>query len=127
MKMILKEQWAAALEAISCGMKKKDAIEIAGISEAAFYAKQKEDLEFLELVKKAELSFKLRHIKNIESHSLDQWAASAWLLERKFKGEFGREQKVEHTFNPIKEINITDNGKRLESGSDRDISEEQKD
>ena len=123
MKMILKEQWEAALQAISSGMTKKDAIALSGISEAAFYARQKEDVEFLELVKKAEISFKLRHLHNIEKHSQENWSASAWLLERKFKQEFGKEHKVEHTFNPIKEINITDNG-RIESGSNGDISEE---
>ena len=40
--MILQEQWDAVIQAISSGLKKKDAIEIAGISEATFYAKQKE-------------------------------------------------------------------------------------
>jgi len=104
-------------------MTKKDAIALSGISEAAFYARQKEDVEFSELVKKAEISFKLRHLHNIEKHSQENWSASAWLLERKFKQEFGKEHKVEHTFNPIKEINITDNG-RIESGSNGDISEE---
>ena len=123
MKMILKEQWEAALKAISSGMTKKDAIALSGISEAAFYARQKEDVEFSELVKKAEISFKLRHLHNIEKQSQENWSASAWLLERKFKQEFGKEHKVEHTFNPIKEINITDNG-RIESGSNGDISEE---
>ncbi len=123
MKMILQEQWEAALQAISSGMTKKDAIALSGISEAAFYARQKEDVEFLELVKKAEISFKLRHLHNIEKHSQDNWSASAWLLERKFKQEFGKEHKVEHSFNPIKEINITDNG-RIESSSNGSISEE---
>jgi len=122
--MILQEQWDAVIQAISSGLKKKDAIEIAGISETAFFDRQKDDADFSELVKKAELAFKLRHIKNIEEKSDDNWQCSAWLLERKFKGEFGKEQKVEHTFNPIKEINITENGRpRLEH--DNDIQEEQ--
>ena len=122
--MILQEQWDAVIQAISSGLKKKDAIEIAGISETAFFDRQKDDADFSELVKKAELAFKLRHIKNIEQKAEDNWQCSAWLLERKFKDEFGKEQKVEHHFNPIKDINITENGRpRLEH--DNDIQEEQ--
>ena len=47
MKMILQEQWEAALQAISSGMTKKDAIALSGISEAAFYARQKEDVKII--------------------------------------------------------------------------------
>ena len=92
--MIVKETWDSLLAFVSQGLTNKDACIAVGISEASLYNKlnseKKEDLEFFESLKKAHIRFKTRHVKNIADAGSGQWQASAWLLERKFKQEFGK-------------------------------------
>lgn len=94
--MISEKLWSLVLNLISQGLTKKDAIKASGISETAFYDKQKNDKEFSELVKRAEVQFKLKHLKNISDNAMKgSWQASAWILERKFKREFSKVEYIE--------------------------------
>lgn len=86
------------------GLSKRSAVNAALVSETAFYGwlKQGEkDLEngklktlqaeLVQSVKKAEAEFKLKHTKNIETAASDgSWQASAWLLERRYREEYGK-------------------------------------
>ena len=40
---------------------------------------------FYEAVKRAEAEGALKHLQNIEKHSMNDWRASGWLLERKWR------------------------------------------
>ena len=92
---------------IAAGFTNKAAIE-GLIDESTFYLymqKGEEDkqkgkesayAEFYKSVKTAEKGFRLRHLKNIKDASETVWQASAWLLERRFPDDYGR-NKVEVT------------------------------
>ena len=90
--MVPKEQWDRFLENIKLGLTNKDALKGANIGEATFYKRMKKEneVEFRESVKRAQVDFKLKHLKNISKAGDTQWQASAWILERKFKEEFGK-------------------------------------
>ena len=49
----------------------------------------KADPELVADVKRAELSLKIKHLRNIASHAVDDPKCSQWLLARKFPKEFG--------------------------------------
>lgn len=70
----------------------KDACALAGISRHTFKLWRKENPNLTNLMKKAELEAKNWHIRNIKTHANVDWKASAWYLERKHKGEWGKEQ-----------------------------------
>ena len=90
--MITEEQWKEVIASISLGLTNKDACVVAGIAEQSLYNKinsdRKEDLEFLGLLKKAKVKFKLKHLQVVSKS--EHWQSSAWLLERKYKQEYGR-------------------------------------
>lgn len=89
--MITENQWETVIALIASGMNNKDASTGAGITQETFYKKKREDSEFSDLVEKAYVNFKLKHLRNIaKSGNEGQWTASAWILERKWKREFGR-------------------------------------
>ena len=92
--MIPPERWQDVIDNIAAGMNNDDACAIAGISEASFYNRKKDDLEFLESVKRAESEFIKTHVKKIATSN--QWQSSAWLLERKYPNKFKEQKKVEH-------------------------------
>lgn len=88
---------------VASGLTKKGAADAVCISETALYDwinrgqadkdKGKSTIysQFLESVKKAEAKFKLTHIKNIKGAADEgAWQASAWLLERCYRDEYGR-------------------------------------
>ena len=79
-------------DALVSGASHKIACEAAGISQSSFYRwiKKAENGEedyfpFLESIKGAESTGALKHLENIEKHSMNDWRASAWLLERRYK------------------------------------------
>lgn len=93
---------------IENGLSNIDACRMAGMSESAFYEYQQRGKnpeeknpifeEFVESIKKALIKFKLYHLQKIRiAGDSGTWQASAWLMERKFKEEFGRFEKVEHS------------------------------
>lgn len=88
---------------LASGLTKKGAADAVCITETTLYAwinqgqadqdKGKETIysKFLESVKQAEARFKLTHIKNIKTAGdSGNWQASAWLLERCYRDEYGR-------------------------------------
>ena len=87
------EIWNEIVEYIKGGLTRKDVFELAGISNYSFYDKLKKDSNYYNTIKKAEVSFKQHHLDKIRSDKT--WQSSAWLLERKFKDEFARLEKIE--------------------------------
>lgn len=68
------------------------ACQAAGISKPTFYRWLSEGQKgnvtykpFYNAVKKAEAEGALKHLQNIEKHSMNDWRASGWLLERKWR------------------------------------------
>lgn len=98
--MIQQEQWDSFIKRIKSGLTNRDALLSVGISEETLYKRlriknpNEKEKAFIELVKKAQIEFKLKHIENISKKGDEQWQASAWLLERKFKKEFGKYEIV---------------------------------
>lgn len=76
------------LAAIQNGLTVKDACAITGISRQTLYNHLEKDEQFRIEYDKAIVAFKLKHLRNVESASANDWKASAWILERKFKEEF---------------------------------------
>ena len=81
---------------LETGLRREDAWEFVGISEATFYEWLKKP-EFSESIKKAELKNKQRNIVIIQNAAKKTWQASAWWLERRFPEEFALKQRLEHT------------------------------
>ena len=86
--------------ALEKGATHKIAIQAAGITAPTFYrwinrgeAGELEFKDFYLAVKKSESQGALKHLANIERHSNDDWRASAWLLERKWR--YVKDPKVE--------------------------------
>ena len=88
---------------------------LVGIHESTFYKwkqrglAEKEGLyfELVESVKKADEKFIAYHVANITKHSDDDWKASAWMLERKKKKEFGRNLDVTTKGESINQFKIS--------------------
>lgn len=98
--MIKPEQWQRVLDAISSGLTNIDACVVAGIAEDSFYTKLKKDPEYSESVKKAQIQFKFANIQKIRNDQ--SWQSAAWLLERKFKHEFGKVDTLDIIYPQIK-------------------------
>lgn len=77
------------------GMSLRDSCALAGVGRRTFMTWQKEDSALSAQVKKARLDSKLVHVRNIKSHALGDWKASAWLLERMYPKEFARRTVIE--------------------------------
>ena len=79
------------LEGIRLGLSRERACHYAGVSAPAFFAFQAKNLEFQELVKRAEARCQAFHLLKIRKAAADgQWQASGWMLERKWPEEFGK-------------------------------------
>jgi len=70
----------------------KDSCALAGVSLRRFQEWKKADAALSASLKKAEMDCKRWHIQNIRNHAKEDWKASAWFLERKYKSEWGKEQ-----------------------------------
>ena len=92
--MIKEKTWNEILDVISGGMTDKDACLYSGISRQSFYKKIREESDFSDMVKKAQVEFKKKHLEIIADAGERSWQASAWLLERKFKPEFSRNGEI---------------------------------
>lgn len=82
------------LQAIGNGLTVKDACAVAGISRQTLYNHIDKDEQFAHEFDKAQVAFKLTHLRNVASASQNDWRASAWILERKFKDEFSLRQEM---------------------------------
>ncbi len=100
---------------IAQGLSQKDAVTLSGISESVFYLwksdhpdnplSEKQRMDFLESLKRAESENKKHHIDIIRQASEKSWQASAWWLERRYKEEFA--VRSEHTGKDGEELRIT--------------------
>jgi len=77
------------LQAIADGLSQTDALSLIGLPYATWNAWLKADPALVSDVKRAELSLKIKHLRNIASHAVDDPRCSQWLLSRKFPKEFG--------------------------------------
>ncbi len=62
----------------------------AGVAYTTFRDWVKADPSLSVDLKRANTEFELRHVRNIQTMSTDDWKASAWLLERKFPKRYSR-------------------------------------
>mgnify|MGYP003146120346 CR=1 FL=1 len=123
--MIKEEQWNTCLALIREGLNNKDAAIMAGISEATLYNKKNEDDAFAQKMIQAKIAYKLHHLNIIKKKAKENWVASAWILERQFKEEFGKETKIEHTLQPFTHIQIEekfDEYEEIETKNNKSIS-----
>ena len=83
---------------VAKGAPLKDAAADGGIDYGtlARWRNEEDKEEFREALARAEALFKARHTTNIEAHSVFDWKASAFLLERRFPKDFGAKETVEH-------------------------------
>ena len=83
---------------IASGLTQKDAALLVGITTSCFHAWIENHEEFEEAVQKALSQFKQTHLSIILGAAKDgTWQASAWMLERRFKDEWGRKQYIDMT------------------------------
>lgn len=88
-------------DGIEAGMSKKAAMD-GIIAEPTFYTymskgetdvnngKDSDYAQFFKRVKSAERNFIERNLRVIQNATADTWSAAAWLLERRFPDEYGR-------------------------------------
>ncbi len=90
---VTEEQKALCIEYLRKGYSQRDSAVMAGFSEHSFYVIRDKDYEFGMAASKALIEYKSQRVKRIEEDP--SWQSDAWLLERKFKEEFGRETVVQ--------------------------------
>jgi len=89
-----KEFMQKVLSAVAGGLNVQDACAVVGISKQTLYNHINADPDFATEFEKAQVSFKLSHLRNVANASQNDWRASAWILERKFKDEFSLRQEM---------------------------------
>lgn len=75
---------------LTIGGSRNDAADYVGVDRSTLETAKMEahHADFLRQVKKAEAKGKAYHLRRI--HNAEPWQASAWMLERKYRAEFGR-------------------------------------
>lgn len=94
-----KELIAEAVELKSGGMSNRDMCAVLGVSESTFYKwlsdpRSKNQSELSEALKKAESKWKASLRGRISKASDKDWKAAAWMLERTYPEEFGRDRHL---------------------------------
>jgi hypothetical protein len=101
-----KEVVGAITKALKAGCTKKDACDLASISEQTFYRWIREGetaeegsvaYQFCESIKKAIAEARARNITIIQKHAVKNWTAAAWWLERSDPEHWGKRDKLEMT------------------------------
>jgi hypothetical protein len=103
--LLTSELSASICGRIADGLSFVDACRVNHIAEKTFYnwkergeTGEEPFFEFLQSVKEAEGEFKSVHIATIKRAAKEkipgQWQAAAWLLERKYPGEFAMRQQI---------------------------------
>jgi len=87
----------AITQALKLGATYRRACAAAGISEQTFNEWRRNKASFSEAIEKAEYDFTQRHLEVIEKAATKDgtWQASAWMLERRYPSEYGK-QVQEH-------------------------------
>lgn len=120
---------------IKQGYSNQDVCDVLSFSQASFYnwvnigEEQKEGnftksedliyLEFVEAIKKARAEHKQNLLSKIQRHGNKQWQALAWVLERKYKDEFGKVDTVKIDTTKNKAVDKT-----LELLKERELEDE---
>lgn len=116
---------ATVIDLLSQGLPVTLATAAAGVGRSTFY-KWLEDPKFAEQVEAAQARSAVPLLARITSASETQWQAAAWILERRWPGEFGRRDRLqtEQTGPPLEVIvrrmgSLTDEQlQRIASGED---------
>lgn len=115
----------AICDAIKEGATYAAASEAAGIAYATFNEWMKDArprfVKFSEAVRQANGEARTELIKQIRSHGRKDWRALAWILERRFRDEYGANVDITSGGNKITEITM--NWKVHEDTSDNDITQ----
>ena len=111
---------AAVLEtlfrAVSAGLNQRDSCAAAGIAPDTFQrwmqrAEAEPDSAFAAFaadLKAARAAGKLAHLENIKKHSIKEWTASAWTLERTDPEQFGKRESDSSQPKVIVQIGVKD-------------------
>lgn len=83
------ERVAIILEALGNGMTQRDSALLAGISEDTICLWKRNNSEFSEQMGQKLIEYKQKLLKRIEKAGEKDWKATAWILERKFKNDWG--------------------------------------
>jgi hypothetical protein len=97
---------AAVCAIIAKGNTFRTACQAVAISEEAFYKRLQRDVSFRQKVALAKAQAKQRIVSKIELASNEDWRAGAWLMERTYRDEYGKQWADEH---PASSVNITIN------------------
>lgn len=87
--MISDNQINLCLENLRNGKNKADSAKMAGFSEKSFYRLKHDREGFAEKVEEAELEFKYSCLDDIKA--ADSWQSKAWILERRYRDEYGKD------------------------------------
>jgi len=96
------ETWSEVIKNIEGGLTQKDSCDLAGIHVDSLMKRMRRDSIFSKRIKKANIEFKKTHVNKIAKD--DAWQSSAWLLERKFKDEFGKLSDIDPQTLDLKEF-----------------------
>lgn len=96
-------------EAVKLGLSVDDACVYAGLHRSSYYEWVKKYPEVTDLLKKAEMTGKVHHLKRIYGGD-KQWQSSAWFLERKFKEEWSLRSEQDP---PKKEFKVVFESKEI--------------
>lgn len=81
---------AAIVAFVSAGGSRTKAADHVGIHASTIENEARRNPDFLESLTHAEATNYMTHIKNVSNAGADDWRASAFILERKWPGEFGK-------------------------------------
>lgn len=88
---------ATYLEVLEVGGSRTAAAAIVGITEVTVRAEEKRNAEFAKSIVAAKEVGKARNLLRIYRAGIEDWKAGAWLLERMFNSEFGKQERHEHS------------------------------
>jgi hypothetical protein len=83
------ERVAIILEGLSNGLTQRDCALLAGIHEDTLCSWKFNNSEFSEQMGQKLIEYKQKLLKRIEKAGEKDWKATAWILERKFKNDWG--------------------------------------
>lgn len=83
------ERVSIILDGLANGMTQRDCALLAGISEDTLCLWKRHNSEFSEQMGQKLIEYKQKLLKRIEKAGEKDWKATAWILERKFKNDWG--------------------------------------
>lgn len=100
-QILKKQQKEAILNYVSKGLNYSDACKLTGVGYRTFVYWQQTDKDFVKDLHSALVAFKITHVENIARIAVEnnQWQASKFLLQSKFKEEYG-----DHIYNKVEAV-----------------------